>query len=82
MRKVLINIDWVPDNFAAAPANEDIACVATGETQEDAKNNITDALRFHIEGLKEDNAIIPEELLAEWEPEFCLSSRVPRCRAE
>lgn len=75
MEKVIINVDWVPDNFGATPANEDIACVATGKTLEDVERNIIDALRFHLEGMREDGETIPEEFLGVWEPEFRLSTR-------
>ena len=53
MSKLIINIDWVPDNFAAALEDEEIACVATGKTLEEVEQNFLDALIFHIEGLKE-----------------------------
>lgn len=75
MGKVLIKVDWVPNNFGAAPMSEDIACVATGETLEEVEKNILEALQFHIDGMKEDGEIIPEEFSAPWEPEFCLTTR-------
>jgi predicted RNase H-like HicB family nuclease len=34
-------------------------CVATGETVEAAEREIRDAIRFHIEGLKEDGLPVP-----------------------
>lgn len=34
-------------------------CVATGGTAEEARSNIQDAVRFHIEGLREDGLPIP-----------------------
>jgi hypothetical protein len=75
MGKVIINVDWVPNNFGAAPANEDIACVATGKTLEEVEKNIVEALKFHLDGMREDGEAIPEEFLGEWEPEFLLSTR-------
>ena len=75
MAKVIINIDWVPSNFGATPANENIACVATGKTLEEVEKNIVDALKFHLEGMREDDEPIPEEFLGDWEPEFRLSTR-------
>ena len=75
MNKVIINIDWVPNNFCAAPENEAIACVATGKTLEEVENSIVDAISFHIEGLLEDRLPVPEEYQSEWEPEFHLSTR-------
>ena len=44
MAKVIINIDWVPSNFGAAPANEGGACVATGKTLDEVEKNIIEAI--------------------------------------
>jgi predicted RNase H-like HicB family nuclease len=35
-------------------------CVATAQTVEAVEREIREAIRFHIEGLKEDGAPIPE----------------------
>lgn len=75
MNKVIINIDWVPRNFSAAPADESIACVATGKTLEEVEQNIIDALHFHIEGLQENGDSIPEIFQESWEPVFRLTTR-------
>ncbi len=37
-------------------------CVATGPTIEDAEKEIRDAIRFHIDGLKEDGLPIPKPM--------------------
>lgn len=34
-------------------------CVSTGKTIEEVKGNIQEAIKFHIEGLKEDGEEIP-----------------------
>jgi predicted RNase H-like HicB family nuclease len=34
-------------------------CVATGGTVEDVEREIRDAIRFHIEGLREDGLPVP-----------------------
>lgn len=75
MNKVIINIDWVPNNFSAAAANEEMACVATGKTLEEVKAKILEALAFHIEGLREDGETVPEEFGDKWEPEYRLTTR-------
>ena len=75
MEKVQIQIDWVPNNYGASLLNESIACVATGNTLEEVKKNMVEALQFHIDGLKEDGESIPEELQGDWEPVFQLSTR-------
>lgn len=73
--KIKILIDWVPNNYGAAPVNEDIACVATGDSLDEVKQNILDALQFHADGLREDGEPIPEELEGALVPEFELSTR-------
>ena len=75
MKQLDIYVDWVPNNFSAAPVNEEIACVATGHTLADVEKNIVDALRFHAEGLVEDGESVPEDLKGEWTPLFHLSTR-------
>ena len=35
-------------------------CIATGETKEIAEKNIYEAIKFHLEGLQEENMLIPE----------------------
>ena len=35
-------------------------CIATGRTVEEAKREIREAVRFHIEGLREDGLQVPE----------------------
>jgi predicted RNase H-like HicB family nuclease len=35
-------------------------CYSSGETMEEAKINIKDAIEFHIEGLKEEGMEVPE----------------------
>ena len=34
-------------------------CVAVGETKAEARKLITEAIRFHIEGLREDGDVVP-----------------------
>lgn len=75
MGMIHILIDWVPNNFSAAPMNENIACVATGSTLEEVKQNIMEALQFHVAGLMADGASVPEELQGSLEAVFHLSTR-------
>ncbi len=74
-QQVLINVDWADKNFCAAPADETIACVATGRDIEEVEKNIVEALKFHIEGMREYQEVIPAELEGEWEPVFKLTAR-------
>lgn len=75
MEKLRIIIDWVPDNYSAAPTDENIACVATGESLEEVKKNIVEALDFHVEGLREFGYAVPAALAGDWKPEFELTAR-------
>lgn len=74
MGKIIINVDYT-DNFAAAPANEEIACVSTGRTLEELQHNMEEALRWHIDCIKEDGEPVPEEFCGEWELEWNLTVR-------
>ena len=74
MGKIIINVDYT-DNFAAAPANEDIACVSTGRTLDELKRNMEEALRWHIDSMREDGEPVPAEFEGEWELEWNLSVR-------
>ena len=35
-------------------------CIATGATREEVKQQLREAIRFHIEGLREDGQAVPE----------------------
>lgn len=72
---VRIKIDWDGHNYASCLEDIDIACVATGKTFEAVKIDMLDALKQHIEWMKEDGDLVPEELSGEWEPEWHLTTR-------
>lgn len=74
MGKIIINVDY-SDNFAASPANEDIACVSTGRTFNELKKSMEEALRWHIDSMLEDGEVIPEEFKGQWSLEWNLSGR-------
>ncbi len=75
MNTIDIKIDWVDKNFAAAVADERIACVATGKTLDEVKHNIIEALEFHLEGMKQSGEPVPSEYLKKWTPAFLLTTR-------
>lgn len=54
-----IIIEKTENNYAAYVPDVP-GCVATGGTLEEVKQQITEALEFHFEGLIEDNESIPE----------------------
>lgn len=74
MKKVKINVDW-DENYGAAPADENIACVVTGKTFEEMKQNMKDALRRHIEWMQEEGDELPAALAGEYELEYELTGR-------
>ena len=46
-------------------------CIATGSTVEETKQNIKEALEFHIEGMLDDgDSIPPPQLLSKYLPKF------------
>jgi predicted RNase H-like HicB family nuclease len=51
-------IEQVDSNFSAYVPDLP-GCVATGATIKDAENEIREAIKFHIEGIKEDGLTIP-----------------------
>ena len=75
MRKVIVNVDWLPNNYSAAPANEDIACVVAARTLPKLQEEMEASLRDHIKWMKKDGDAIPEEFDGAWEIEWHFSSR-------
>lgn len=75
MNKIGIKVDWTGKNYAACPENEDIACVVTSSALETLEKDMDEALREHIEWMKEDGDSLPSEFLGEWEPEYHLTAR-------
>lgn len=74
MGKIVINVDYT-DNFVAAPANEDIACVVTAKTFQDLQREMDYSLHEHINWMREDGDAIPVEFEGEWEYEWDLTTR-------
>ena len=52
-------IEKANDNYSAFVPDRP-GCVAVGDTVEEVEREIRDAIRFHIEGLKEDGLPVPE----------------------
>ena len=66
MEKVIVEIEFVSHNFAAhAPAL--LGCVATGETPEEVKRNIKEAIVGHLEVSAEYNDPVPDVFKGEYE---------------
>jgi predicted RNase H-like HicB family nuclease len=58
MTKYLVVVEKANGNYSAY-CPDLTGCIATGETKEEAEQNIRDAIRLHIEGLREDNLPVP-----------------------
>ncbi len=56
--RFLVVIESAGQNFSAYSPDL-TGCVATGATREEAEANMYEAIRIHIEGLKEDGLPIP-----------------------
>lgn len=66
MHKFLVVIERAPGNFSAYSPDLP-GCVVTGETREEVEANMYEAIKLHIEGLREDGLPIPEsESMAEY----------------
>ena len=58
MQRYLIVIEKADANYSAY--SPDIpGCVATGDTKAEAERNMHEAIRMHLDGLKEDDLPIP-----------------------
>ena len=55
MGHIGIIVDWDGRNYAACPSDDDIACVATGKSLQELKDNMEAALAAHAAGLLEDS---------------------------
>lgn len=58
MYRFLVVIEETESNFSAYSPDLP-GCVATGNSREDVENNIYEAIRFHLQGLQEENQAIP-----------------------
>ncbi len=59
MHRFLIVIERADGNYSAYSPDVP-GCAATGATREEAEKNMHEALRMHVQGLKEDGLPIPE----------------------
>jgi len=66
MHRFLIVIEKANGNFSAYSPDL-TGCVATGKTQEAAEENMYEAIKMHLDGLKQDNLPIPKsETISEY----------------
>ncbi len=70
MAKYSVVIEKTGNGYAAGLPSLP-GCVAAGDTLEETKTLIVEAVRFHVESLTEDGLPIPEPLAPEmWEEEY------------
>ncbi len=59
MHRFLVVIEKADGNYSAYSPDLP-GCIATGETREEAEQNVHEAVRMHVDGLLEDDLPIPE----------------------
>ena len=59
MYRFLVVIEKANNNYSAYSPDLP-GCVATGSTPEEAVQNMHDAIKLHVQGLKEDDLPVPE----------------------
>ncbi|MCH8185654.1 MAG: type II toxin-antitoxin system HicB family antitoxin [Chloroflexi bacterium] len=59
MHRFLVVIEKADGNYSAYSPDLP-GCIATGDTREQAEQNMHEAVRMHVEGLLEDDLPIPE----------------------
>jgi predicted RNase H-like HicB family nuclease len=58
MYRFLVVIEKTEENFSAYSPDLP-GCVATGETTQEAQENMHEAIQMHVAGMKEDGEAIP-----------------------
>ena len=75
MEKIVVTVEMTDNNYAAY-LEKLPGCVSTGNTFEELKINIAEAVEFHLEGMREDGEKIPfavdYELVYKFDPESLL----------
>ena len=61
MGRYLVIFEKANGNYSAYSPDVP-GCIATGTTRQETEENIREAIRFHIEGLREDGLPFPEPL--------------------
>lgn len=69
IKKVLVEIFYVNKNFSAHVPDLP-GCVSVGDNPDEMKKNITEAIRFHLKGMKKDGDNIPASFKSAYELVF------------
>ena len=65
MKKNTVEISFTGNNFSAhIPALP--GCVSVGDTMEEIKNNIYEAINFHLQGMQEDGDALPKSFAGDY----------------
>lgn len=72
MGKIIVTVDWL-NNYGAG--TDILPVVAAHQTLEGLKEGFTESFNLHLDSMKEDNDVIPEELQGEFELQFVLTTR-------
>ncbi|MDR1552908.1 MAG: type II toxin-antitoxin system HicB family antitoxin [Prevotellaceae bacterium] len=67
MKKITVEVGKTENNYSAHIIVGDGICVATGKTFNEIKEQMEEALAFHLEGMKEDGDEIPAEFSGKYE---------------
>lgn len=66
MKQSMVEISFTGNNFSAH-VPELPGCVSTGNSPVEVKENIKDAISFHLAGMAEDGEVIPENFIGSYE---------------
>ena len=59
MKKYLVVVEETATGFSAYSPDLP-GCIATGATREEVEREMSEAMQFHIEGMREDGQAVPE----------------------
>ena len=69
MEKIVVTVEMSENNYSAFLESLQ-GCVSTGNTFDELKENIKEAVEFHLEGMREDGDDIPEQFAGEYRLAF------------
>jgi predicted RNase H-like HicB family nuclease len=70
MEKIAVTVGITENNYSAHLTIGDGIAVATGKTVEELKQQMDEAVEFHLEGMREDGDEIPEVFNSAYELYF------------
>jgi predicted RNase H-like HicB family nuclease len=70
--EIIVKVDYNGNNFEAYLPDLN-GCVATGQTLEEVKQRIAEAVHLHVQSSTEDNDPIPEQFKQDYKLIFCIS---------